>query len=740
MPRKFDKKGPKYAIDIIENAISDVQGGASIRETARKYSISNSYLRKRLIASLNNVITTVQGRHPVLGDEHEAHIEQCLKRMEAMGLGPTLSSFQEIVREYIIANSIKTAFPDSRPGYDWASAFLRRHNLTLKKTSMMQIARRNVTADPFVIYGFFDLVKSEITRLGIEKRPECFWNLDESGFPMDPSKFKTIGTIGKKTIRVTPGAGRENTTVLAVVSANGKALDPFIIFKGKNLRTNWHGDESLPNTKYVASDNGWMTASIFENFFKGFVEETKSTRPILLLLDGHLSHTSLNTIDIARTENISILKLPAHCTDLLQPLDVACFGPLKSYYEKALIEYVHATGGRAPLQHSGFADMLSKVWKKGLSPSNIQSGFRATGIFPFDPSTYKTERLDKMKLITYDAWLQAGSPKNDDGTPCLNSLVCRAFTSIECDVAHKHDVAHQQEVAQVEIGSAINCSPEARPPSSLSSKSNFSPVALPFSSPPTQSFRQRDNSLSPPRHTLLYLRNELQKFAPPDFEYDIILQPKKIGSTIEEVLHGRGRPGTSAGGGRGRKVASQGTVITNQQYRDKIAELYAQKGKQNPCKKGQKRKITSDITSESSSSSSSDNESLGKDNDQVEIPVMNDPLYEPRITDESIGKLYAVYYTNPTLVYYWGRVLKTFSYDEGGDAESVELKFYHKKTLSSEAKQQTWILPAREDVSQVPAKCIFFGPVEEPSCRKGIYIFQNDVRAIAAFNAVKQKT
>jgi len=55
-------------------------------------------------------------------------------------------------------------------------------------------------------------------------------------------------------------------------------------------------------------------------------------------------HTSIETIGLARKENASIEKLPAHCTDLLQPLDVNCFAPLK-YYEKALLQYIQQAGG-----------------------------------------------------------------------------------------------------------------------------------------------------------------------------------------------------------------------------------------------------------------------------------------------------------------------------------------------------------------------------------------------------------
>ncbi|XP_066946101.1 uncharacterized protein [Macrobrachium rosenbergii] len=253
--------------------------------------------------------------------------------------------------------------------------------MTLKTGGMMQLAKKSVTSDPFVIYGFYDLLKDEMERLEISDRPECIWNLDETGFPLDPSKTKTVGRKGTKTVRVTSGSKRENIS-------DGSALDPLIIFKGKNMQSSWVGTAALPETQYALSESGWTTRMIFEDFFKGFVEKTNDSRPLLLILDGHLSHTSVETIIVAKSENISIIKLPAHCTDLLQPIDVAYFAPLKSYYDAALQQRVHQTGARVPLQKCGFVNMLCSVWKQGLSTDNVKAGFRATGIYPLNSEKY----------------------------------------------------------------------------------------------------------------------------------------------------------------------------------------------------------------------------------------------------------------------------------------------------------------------------------------------------------------
>ena len=52
----------------------------------------------------------------------------------------------------------------------------------------MQLAKKNLTSDPFVVYGYYGMLKKEVDRLGIQEKPECFYNCNESGFPRDPSK------------------------------------------------------------------------------------------------------------------------------------------------------------------------------------------------------------------------------------------------------------------------------------------------------------------------------------------------------------------------------------------------------------------------------------------------------------------------------------------------------------------------------------------------------------------------
>ena len=49
------------------------------------------------------------------------------------------------------------------------------------------------------------------------------------------------------------------------------------------------------------------------------------SRPILLVLDGHGSHVSIDVIEYTRSNEIYLICLPSHTSHTLQPLDGGVF-------------------------------------------------------------------------------------------------------------------------------------------------------------------------------------------------------------------------------------------------------------------------------------------------------------------------------------------------------------------------------------------------------------------------------
>lgn len=141
-----------------------------------------------------------------------------------------------------------------------------------------------------------------------------------------------------------------------------------------------------------------MNVSIFQDWFRKFCDLV-TDRPLIVILDGHISHLDKGTIELAIQQNITLIKLPPHTTDILQPLDKCCFGPLKLKWNNTLIEWQRLN--QRKLSKNEFSDLICKIWHEGLSEEVIKSSFQKTGIYPPNRNLYPVHRLNPQKLQRY---------------------------------------------------------------------------------------------------------------------------------------------------------------------------------------------------------------------------------------------------------------------------------------------------------------------------------------------------
>lgn len=79
--------------------------------------------------------------------------------------------------------------------------------------------------------------------------------------------------------------------------------------------------------------------------------------PRLLLYGGHLSHLWYGTIQLAKEKHNTFIKLPAHTTDVLQPLDVSVFKSLKDHWGNVLFKRLKLS--RTRLTKSEFSTIVT---------------------------------------------------------------------------------------------------------------------------------------------------------------------------------------------------------------------------------------------------------------------------------------------------------------------------------------------------------------------------------------------
>jgi len=119
-------------------------------------------------------------------------------------------------------------------------------------------------------------------------------------------------------------------------------------------------------------------------FMQHFVKHVRSSKDkkVLLLLDNHASHLSIKIIEFARDNGVVMLTFPPHCSHKLQPLDRSIYGPLKKYVSAAQDSWMRNNPGKGMTIYD-IPALVKEALPRAMTPINIASGFRVSGIHPF---------------------------------------------------------------------------------------------------------------------------------------------------------------------------------------------------------------------------------------------------------------------------------------------------------------------------------------------------------------------
>jgi len=393
MVRTYSKKRlqePKPP-DVMKLAVAKVLAKeGSIRQVAIDYGIDRMTLSRYVKKGEEQEFKAKLNTRQVFTTEQESQISEYLIKASKMNYSLSKRCTRKLAYEYGMANNLN--LPASWKtkeiaGSDWLDRFMQRQShLSLRAPEATSLSRAT-SFNKTNVGNYYDNLHEVMTRRNYQ--PQNIYNVDETGVTTVQRPNKVIAEKGVKQVgRVTSAERGTLVTVCGAVNAIGNSVPPLFVFPRVNFKEYMIKGAPVGSIG-TAHPSGWMTAQNFVVWIKHFVQHSHASNDnqVLLVMDNHDSHTSIEMLDYAKSNGVTIVTFPPHCSHKLQPLDRTVYGPFKRYFNTAADAWMTNNPGK-PMTIYDLAELVGNAYPLAFSSKNIQAGFKVTGIVPFDRDVF----------------------------------------------------------------------------------------------------------------------------------------------------------------------------------------------------------------------------------------------------------------------------------------------------------------------------------------------------------------
>lgn len=385
-----------WPLESMNEAVKAViRGEMGYHRASVQFNVPQTTLERYVGKQKNNpetpILKTLGSKKPVFTPEQEEEIASHLKSMEERLFGLTMEECRRLAFQLAEENAIDHPFNKTEKiaGKGWMVGFLKRHpELSIRKPEATS-GNRARGFNKVAVSQFFKLLGELVEKY--QFTAERIFNVDETGVTANPKgTSKITATKGRQQVgALTSGERGELVTAEICFSAAGAYMPPMLIFPRKRMQQGFL-DGLVPGGWVELNQKGWIDMNLFFEWFKRFVVFSKASKdsPVLLLLDGHSSHTkNLQVIKYARENNVILLCFPPHTTHKLQALDVAFMKPLSLYYDDEVRKWLRTNPGRVVTFHQ-LSALFSAAYVRAATMQTAINGFRKTGVWPVDSSVF----------------------------------------------------------------------------------------------------------------------------------------------------------------------------------------------------------------------------------------------------------------------------------------------------------------------------------------------------------------
>ncbi|KAJ8945467.1 hypothetical protein NQ314_009219 [Rhamnusium bicolor] len=365
------------------------------------------------------------GPDTYLSKNEEKLLVDWILTCQRRGFPKRIEDLQKSVQNFLKECGRKTPFPNGLPGRGWYRAFTKRHpELSLRTTEAVTQASSCISESDIRWFKTIEeeLISGDYRHIHLDDKR--VFNGDETNFLLCPKNKKVIACRGSKNVyEIDQGIAKSALTVMFTFSANGSLTPPMIIYPYKR-KPPQEILETVPSDWGVGySDNGWMKASLFfeyiTNVFNVYLERNNIEKPVILFVDGHKTHLTLQINKLCQNLGIILIALYPNATRILQPADISAFKPLKSGWQKGILNW-RREHPHLQFTKENFAPLLHKVIQNYVNKQIIVNGFKATGLFPWNENTIDYSKClgGKTEIVADNN--ECDSKKNDCAKPLLD--------------------------------------------------------------------------------------------------------------------------------------------------------------------------------------------------------------------------------------------------------------------------------------------------------------------------------
>ena len=374
----------------------------SIRGAAKRFTVPYSTLRDRLVSvASGSHVSKPPGRRPCLSSGQEKMIEDAILDCADRGFPLSHADIADMVQVFVLRlpKHVRERLPfkNNRPGPDFVRSFLKRHSKIRMRRRAALEQKRKTAMSPHNMAMHFARLKKAYTRFEIVSPAQVF-NIDESGVSTrtggrGKGKAAMNAEGRSNAVELEFSSNAEHVTLMPVVSADGKAWPPVIVFPGV-----FHKFRVLPDGKkeflhdYLPTDAlvahrtpAGIDSDLFYKWIDRFIEQTselrKKHRYILLTMDAFGAHLSYRALQRLADNSIIAYALPAHTSHRTQVLDYAIFSPFKEYLRSQWSMRLLGTQAERSNDCFTLCDMLHKAYAEAVTYKNIVNGFSACGLW-----------------------------------------------------------------------------------------------------------------------------------------------------------------------------------------------------------------------------------------------------------------------------------------------------------------------------------------------------------------------